>query len=175
VTHDQVEALALADRVAVMANAVLQQFGTRDELYHRPANRFVADFIGEPPTNFFEATAAGEGTGARLLLNGGGASLTTTAARGALLRKLPDGRVVLGIRPQNLTVAPRPGTQPLTAIVALNEYLGEQSILTLEAGGAVFRALAPPDADYARGQPVTLHYKPDDVMVFDPRTDAFIG
>ena len=55
VTHDQVEALALADRVAVMSNSLLQQYGTRDELYHRPANRFVADFIGEPPTNFFTA------------------------------------------------------------------------------------------------------------------------
>ena len=53
VTHDQVEALALADRVAVMSNALLQQVGTRNELYNAPANVFVADFIGEPPTNFF--------------------------------------------------------------------------------------------------------------------------
>ena len=53
VTHDQVEALALADRVAVMSNAKLQQVGTRNELYNRPVNVFVADFIGEPPTSFF--------------------------------------------------------------------------------------------------------------------------
>ena len=58
VTHDQVEALALADRIAVMSNAVLQQYGTRDDLYHRPVNRFVADFIGEPPTNFFAGEIA---------------------------------------------------------------------------------------------------------------------
>ena len=55
VTHDQVEALALADRVAVMSDSRLQQVGTRNELYNRPANVFVADFIGEPPTNLFEA------------------------------------------------------------------------------------------------------------------------
>jgi len=55
VTHDQMEALALSDRVAVMANAKLQQFGNRNELYHKPVNRFVADFIGEPSTNFLNA------------------------------------------------------------------------------------------------------------------------
>ena len=71
VTHDQVEALALADRVAVMSGCeVLQQFGTRNELYHAPANRFVADFIGEPPTNFFDAEIVEENGELRLSVSG---------------------------------------------------------------------------------------------------------
>ena len=60
VTHDQVEALALADRVAVMSNARMQQVGDRNALYNRPANIFVADFIGEPPTNFFKTRGSPE-------------------------------------------------------------------------------------------------------------------
>ena len=67
VTHDQVEALALADRVAVMSNARMQQVGDRNTLYNRPVNVFVADFIGEPPTNFFRARVRAEDSASRLL------------------------------------------------------------------------------------------------------------
>jgi multiple sugar transport system ATP-binding protein len=175
VTHDQVEALALADRVAVMSNSLLQQYGTRDELYHRPANRFVADFIGEPPTNFFAAEIAEEAGALALKINGSSLAFRPDDQRMVALRRQPRRQATVGIRPQNLSLTPVAGGSSVTAWLILNEYLGEQSIVTLEAGGTSFRALAAPDFRPATGAPVTLYYRNSDVMVFDPNSEAFIG
>jgi multiple sugar transport system ATP-binding protein len=174
VTHDQVEALALADRVAVMADAVLQQFGTRDDLYHRPANRFVADFIGEPPTNFFAAEIIEQNGSVTLQVNGTGLGFRPDAARSAALRRRNDRRVIVGMRPQNLSLNPIPGGGALGATVVLNEYLGEQSIVTFEANGTSFRALAAPLVQLTAGMAAVLHYRTEDVMVFDPQTEMLI-
>jgi ABC-type sugar transport system ATPase subunit len=175
VTHDQVEALALADRVAVMSNSLLQQYGTRDDLYHRPANRFVADFIGEPPTNFLTAEIAEEANGLTRRVDGAGLAFRPDESRIAALRQRNARQVTIGIRPQNLSLAPLPGAQTVTARLILNEYLGEQSIVTLAAGGASFRALAAPDLRLSTDAPVSLYYKSGDVMVFDPESENFIG
>ena len=174
VTHDQVEALALADRVAVMADAVLQQFGTRDDLYHRPVNRFVADFIGEPPTNFFDAEVVERDGGLTLQVNGGGLQFSPDAVRTAALRGRAQRQVTVGIRPQNLSINPVPGGAQLGATVVLNEYLGEQAILTFEVSGTTFRSLAAPDAQLTAGMAAVLHYRPEDVMVFDRQTEVMI-
>jgi multiple sugar transport system ATP-binding protein len=175
VTHDQVEALALANRIAVMSNAVLQQYGTRDDLYHRPKNRFVADFIGEPPTNFFTAEIAEDIDGLVLQVDGSGLAFHPDGTRIAALRQRTKGQVTVGIRPQNFSLAAAPGKRSVTARVALNEYLGEQSIVTLEAGGTSFRALAAPDLRLSTGAPISLYYRSSDVMVFDPESERFIG
>jgi len=174
VTHDQVEALALADRVAVMADAVLQQFGTRDDLYHRPANRFVADFIGEPPTNFFTAEIVEQNGALALQVNGTGIAFRPDEPRSAALRQRRERRVVVGIRPQNLSVNPVGGGASIAATVVLNEYLGEQSILTFDADGTAFRALATPDVQLTAGMAAVLHYRREDVMIFDPRTELLV-
>jgi multiple sugar transport system ATP-binding protein len=175
VTHDQVEALALADRIAVMSDAVLQQYGTRDDLYNRPVNRFVADFIGEPPTNFFTAEIVEDTAGMALKVDGSGLAFRPDEKRTAVLRRHNGRRVIVGMRPQNLSTMPAPGLQSVTAHVLLNEYLGEQSIVTLDAGGTSFRALAAPDLELSRGEPMSLYYRSSDVMVFDPESDNFIG
>src|SRR5262249_27863762 len=142
VTHDQVEALALADRVAVMSNARLQQVATRNELYNRPANVFVADFIGEPPTNFF--TAKRHGRGCRVMRHVAKSDLAFEVApeRAEPLQDLPDEDFIVGIRPQNMQLAGGAGS--VSAEVVINEYLGERSILTVENGEVRFRALVPP-------------------------------
>ncbi len=175
VTHDQMEALALSDRVAVMHDGRLQQFGTRDELYHQPANRFVADFIGEPPTNFFEAQIVEEEGTLYLQVNGSDIRLRPDDTRGQALRHAGIETAVVGVRPQNLSLHADPGAGAFTATVAINEYLGEQSILTLQQNGVTCQALAPPNVDAPAGSEVTLHYRPGDVMVFDPRTELLIN
>ena len=153
VTHDQVEALALADRVAVMSQAELQQVGTRNELYHRPANVFVADFIGEPPTNFFHVRSEASGGTARLRVEDSELELELEPERAARLADTRVERFIAGVRPQNLRLEGERGgpTASVSATVALSEYVGEQVILTLENGKSVFRALAPPETRVARG------------------------
>jgi multiple sugar transport system ATP-binding protein len=174
VTHDQVEALGLAGRVAVMNEAVLQQFGTRDDLYHRPANRFVADFIGEPPTNFFTADIVEQDGAVALQVNGTGLSFRPDAGRSAALRRRNQRHVIVGMRPQNLSLNPIPGGGALRATVVLNEDLGEQSIVTFEANGASFRVLAAPLVQLTAGMAAVIHYRTEDVMIFDPQTELLI-
>ena len=139
VTHDQVEALALADRVAVMSDSRLQQVGTRNELYNRPANVFVADFIGEPPTNLFEAKLQVRGAKTFLQIDGSDISFEISPQRAQALAGRPRESYILGIRPQNLRLAN--GAAGFDAEVLVNEYLGERSILTARSGQASFRAL----------------------------------
>ena len=178
VTHDQMEALALADKVAVMADGVLQQYGTRDDLYHRPANHFVADFIGEPPTNFMTAEVVASGDDLHLKAIDGELRFRMDEARARAVRDLGADRVVLGIRPQNLRVVnerSEAGSDHIEADLLINEYLGEQSILTLKSGSVSLRALAAPDAAFRPGDRIALHYRRSDVMLFDPASEAFIG
>ena len=177
VTHDQVEALALAGRVAFMSQAELQQVGTRNDLYHRPANVFVADFIGEPPTNFFPARLESSNGAPRLHVEGSDLAFALEPEHAARLGKTGDERFIAGIRPQNLHLGEaRDGRGPsIAAEVAISEYLGEQVILTLGSGESVFRALAAPETRAARGEPVRLRYAPRDVMVFSASSEALIA
>jgi len=176
VTHDQMEALALADRVAVMSNAVLQQVGTRNDLYHRPVNVFVADFIGEPPTNFFTAEVATDDN--RTVLRAEESDLIFELApdRGDRVRAAGQSAVTVGVRPQNIRLGDGVADDfAIQADVAVNEYLGEQAILTLRNGGQEFRALAPPDTTARGGDRVALSCARHDVMVFDAETEALIA
>jgi len=175
VTHDQMEALALADRVAVMSNARLQQFADRNALYNRPVNTFVADFVGEPPTNFLTAEVqALDGAEPRLAVPGSDLIFVPDARRASALRRLGLREVTIGLRPQNLDTVPAPGHQAVTGTITINEYLGEQSSFTLRNGEAEFRALVPPSLDHTEGDLVTLSYAPGDVMLFHPETEALI-
>ncbi|MGI9335171.1 MAG: ABC transporter ATP-binding protein [Gammaproteobacteria bacterium] len=178
VTHDQVEALALADRVAVMSNALLQQVGDRDTLYHRPVNVFVADFIGEPPTNFFEAELVEDRGHAQLKsrhsslrFNVDGEHAQRLVAHGAV-------HFTVGVRPQNLHLSLEDTALAAGALegeVVIDEYLGEQTILTLRNGSDEFRALAPPDTFLDKGANARLLYAGADVMVFDRQTEALVA
>lgn len=174
VTHDQVEALALADRIAVMSNAKLQQVGDRNALYNRPANVFVADFIGEPPTNFFAARPHASNGALRLRADDGDLAFTPSEATRAALERHGGDRFIIGLRPQNLRLA-EDAAEAVSATVEINEYLGERTILTVSNGAARFRALAAPETRLSRGQTATLRYDPADVMVFDAETEALIG
>lgn len=178
VTHDQMEALALADKVAVMADGILQQFGTRDDLYNRPANRFVADFIGEPPTNFMTADVVGTNDALHLHSHGSGLVFRIDDVRTQALRQRGIQKVLIGIRPQNLRPAGGEDGQEFERIdvdLMINEYLGEQSILTFINGDTTLRALAPPDVPYQRGERIALQYQKSDVMLFDPESEVFLG
>jgi multiple sugar transport system ATP-binding protein len=172
VTHDQVEALALADRVAVMSDARLQQVGTRNELYNMPASIFVADFIGEPPTNFFAVEPRESGETVTMRVTNAELEFTLSRARADAVRGHGGKDFMVGIRPQNLRLVDGKGT--LSAEVILNEYLGERSILTLTNGEVTFRVLVPPDAPMRKGEIAHFDFDRDDVMVFDNATQNLV-
>jgi multiple sugar transport system ATP-binding protein len=135
VTHDQTEALALADRIAVMEGGQLQQFASPTELKKRPANLFVAGFIGEPPMNLFPA---------RVVRENGGLAVEVQGEDGAAAFRLPHagpglaeaGRVHLGIRGHEIRLgAARAGETALQGTVIANQWLGDQSHIALDVNG----------------------------------------
>ena len=138
---------------------------------------FVADFIGEPPTNFFRVRLESGDGAARLRVEGSKLAFELAAERAARLARTGEERFIAGIRPQNLRLdGARDGrTASVAARVAINEYVGEQVILTLGNGASVFRALAAPETRAARGEAVRMHYAPRDVMVFSESTEELIA
>jgi multiple sugar transport system ATP-binding protein len=128
VTHDQEEAMTLGDRVVVMKDGVIQQCGAPLEVYHKPANRFVAGFVGMPPMNFFEGTILAD-NGKLWFDEGTGKVAVPDWARQALLGKV-GGRVAMGVRPQAVRDVPLPGAASdetaLEMRVRVVEYLGDK-------------------------------------------------
>ncbi len=151
VTHDQVEAMTLADRIVVLNAGRIEQVGTPLELYHRPANLFVAGFIGSPQMNFIECQVAGVGPDEVLVSLPGGGTLSVSVH--------PDGvqvgeSVTLGIRPDHIRISPGGA---LTGRVELVEELGENHLLYVDAGqGRRLTLRQPGDAHHEAGSTVYL-------------------
>jgi multiple sugar transport system ATP-binding protein len=151
VTHDQVEAMTLADRIVVLNAGRIEQVGSPLELYHRPANLFVAGFIGSPQMNFIECKVAGVGPDEVLVSLPGGGTLAVPV--------LPDGvqtgeAVTLGIRPDHVRISPGGA---LTGQVDLVEELGENHLLYVDAGqGRRLTVREPGDARHEVGSTVSL-------------------
>jgi multiple sugar transport system ATP-binding protein len=155
VTHDQSEALTLGDRIAILRDGVLQQVASPMELYARPANRFVAAFIGSPAMNFFEGELR-NGT-----FTGDGFTI------GLQCDKPPSDRVVVGVRPHHLEVVGE-GEGSLRAEVAVVEPMGnEQIVYATLPGGKRVVALAPPEPAIKPESVVVIRVRTDAVHVFD--------
>ncbi|CAJ1500459.1 ABC transporter ATP-binding protein [[Mycobacterium] holstebronense] len=180
VTHDQTEAMTLGDRVVVMHGGIAQQIGTPDELYERPANLFVAGFVGSPAMNFFPGTLTA--TGARLPIG----EVPLDAATRESIGKHPaaaGGEVVIGVRPEHLgdaallDDAQRGRAVKFAARVDLVESLGADKYLYFtpnESGDAPAEndlvARVPAASKAAGGQPIELALDTDKVVVFDAKT-----
>jgi ABC-type sugar transport system ATPase subunit len=156
VTHDQLEALSLADRMAVMDAGVIQQFGTPDEIYDNPANRFVADFVGEPKINFLDGVVSGRS------VRVGGGGLETKIKNGR-----EDQRVTVGLRPQDCRMVTEGG---VPASVKSFENLLEFGLgnLSIQDSGEPFVAQTPPDAAWRPGDTVRFTVPAERVYLFDP-------
>jgi ABC-type sugar transport system ATPase subunit len=174
VTHDQVEAMTLGDRVAVLNAGRLQQVASPRELYDRPASAFVAGFIGNPPMNLLAGRLVPEPDGrVRVALAGG--SLALAPAR--LPHALPagDGAVTVGIRPEVLTLAAAGATEDaLRLTVEHVEWLGHETLAHLRAGDGDGRVVArlPGMHTFTAGQPITLAVDPERVYLFDSEGQA---
>ncbi|OQB28050.1 MAG: Trehalose import ATP-binding protein SugC [Chloroflexi bacterium ADurb.Bin180] len=171
VTHDQSEALALADRVMIMNAGEIQQVGTPDEVYDRPANLFVADFVGEPPFNLLDCRLVKEDGVSRFRLDKGGFSLRVPDRLLPLLADHGDQVLKLGIRP--MYIVPRltqPEERTVAGKVYVFENLGEEGVLTVDVAGDLVRVTTTPDFRGKSGDPVWLDMDTSRVHVFDPVT-----
>jgi multiple sugar transport system ATP-binding protein len=162
VTHDQVEAMTLGTRVAVLKDGTLQQVAPPMELYRRPQNQFVASFIGSPSMNFVEGTIARDNGSAEFVAPGMTIPLPPAAFR--------EGRVVLGVRPHDVDIdgAMGGGAQ---GIVSLVEPLGSEQLVYVHlSGGHDFVAAVGPEMTPRVDQAVSLRIAPSALHLFDAAT-----
>lgn len=137
VTHDQVEAMAMSDRIAVMHDGVIEQVGSSSDIYHHPATRFVAEFIGDPPMNLLDCEIRSDG----------GRAVATTACHGPLdlgMADVPEGRHLLGVRPHDLRLGYAPSEGSAETVVRFVENLGVEHIVHCAYGdGLIAGAVMP--------------------------------
>ena len=165
VTHDQVEALTLGTRVAVMKGGIIQQLADPETIYERPANMFVAGFIGSPTMNFLKGTLEASGGGLQLRHAAGALPLhdTRQALSGFVGRE-----IVAGIRPETLSAAPGPAT--LAGTVDVIEPTGPDTMVILNVGGQMLTARLGPKDRPASGAPLSLSVDTSAINLFDPAT-----
>ena len=169
VTHDQIEAMTMADRIVVLDHGRIRQVGAPMELYSRPADRFVAAFIGSPSMNFLPATVTG--TGAQLTLDlGAGARLFTLTPRQPTHSAT---KVELGIRPEHVTLtAPDAPNAVLPARIRLVERLGNQTLVHLDAAPGPVTLQGPGDLPARSGDQVALAFDAARAHAFGPDGQA---
>jgi multiple sugar transport system ATP-binding protein len=176
VTHDQVEAMSLADRIAIMNEGVLQQVGTPAAVYSHPANLFVAQFVGSPVMNIAPASFAEKGGATELRLANGAVAFPVPADLPQRIgeRGAASGGVTLGVRPEGVLVERRqaPGYVALEAHII--EPLGAYDIVDLKVGGEFLRARTPSGLVERPGEMVFARLDAAQTHFFDPQSGAAI-
>lgn len=169
VTHDQIEALTLADRIAVMRGGIIQQLAAPQEIYNRPANLFVAGFIGSPSMNFLHGATVDGGSAFRL----GDLSLSLAGYEGGTIGT--RDKVILGLRPEHLVVqdVAEPGVT-IPAVVELDEPMGADSLVWLQAAGAQMSVRVPVERRMAPGTQVHLKVDMSKASLFDAASEVRI-
>ena len=172
VTHDQVEAMTMGDRIAVMKQGILQQAGTPEELYTRPRNLFVAGFIGSPAMNLVPVDQVSEDGSASL--RNGGFVVRVPERFAALAAAQGNRRMVVGLRPEHFTVANGTAENAVTvpARVEVVEYLGDEQLVHLAAGEVPFVAKLPVEPRLAAGESVTLSVPLAKLYLFDEESES---
>jgi len=173
VTHDQVEAMSMGTRIAVMDEGVLQQVDTPQNLYDQPANKFVAGFIGSPAMNFFSGSLIDKfGT---LTFESDGLSLPIPQSKAAAIGKYLNRRALLGIRPEDIhdPTLPVINIRPaeVQCKVDLIELMGDEIYLYLSCGKKEFEARVDPRSQIRRGNKTTVLFDMDRIHFFDLESD----
>ena len=171
VTHDQLEALALADRIAVLNLGVLQQIGTPEEIYDYPENLFVADFVGEPPMNFIKATLIREKNVYTAKLYNQELKVPENYRDSIEKYYKGDGtEIMLGIRPIYIDISEPAEGQTISGEVYVFEDIGESGILTVQIGDALIRVELNPGYSFKLGEKVNITFDLEKILIFNPAT-----
>ncbi|MDH4051236.1 MAG: ABC transporter ATP-binding protein [Rubrivivax sp.] len=165
VTHDQVEAMTLGDRIAVMKDGVVQQFGPPDDIYSRPATRFVAEFIGSPAMNIVAAERR-DGT-----LSSHGVALALNDAQRSALAGHAGAQIVYGLRPENLNF----GDDGLPGQLTMIEPTGPETYLTVDTAIGKLTARVPGHPRLRVGDTVHLGWQPEHAHLFDAGSGMRVG
>jgi len=165
VTHDQHEAMSMADCIAVMNAGRIEQIGTPQEIYDRPASMFVADFIGSPPMNFLYCDAGVDADKHVVKFKGVGVPIPEIS------EKHPAGALVLGVRPEHIRFS---DSAPVRGRVFGAEYLGTTQIVTVLTEQGTVKARLPSSAPVQVGETVGLAFRFNSLSLFDAQTGAAI-
>jgi multiple sugar transport system ATP-binding protein len=166
VTHDQVEAMTMGQRIAVMSEARLQQVGSPQSLYDHPDNRFVAGFIGSPAMNFLEVEAAGEA--GSLVLRGEGVEIPLPDRYKAGIANHAGKKLIAGVRPEHLDVRQDGPAGTLSGNADVVEYLGAEELIHFSVGGNDIVALIDSAHRVKPGDDLSLKVPLEKVHLFDP-------
>ncbi len=173
VTHDQIEAMTMASRIAVMNKGILQQLDTPQVLYDNPANLFVAGFIGSPAMNFFPATLRKDGSS--FFVDTGDFSLKIPEERNSVYQTHVGKEVIFGIRPEDIHnpiyVPPGIHAAPVETKVDVTELMGNEIFLYLLSGKNSFVARVDPRTRFQIGDQVQVVFNMDNFHLFDPAAD----
>jgi multiple sugar transport system ATP-binding protein len=176
VTHDQVEAMTMGDRIAVMRAGVLQQAGSPEELYTAPRNVFVAGFIGSPAMNLVPVEPVS--TNGEPTLRSGDFVVRVPERLASAVAQTAGGELIVGLRPEHLAVmngAPADGAATLPAVVDVVEYLGDEQLVHLSAGEVELVAKLDVDPRLHSGQDVTLTLPLEKLYLFDRSTESALS
>jgi multiple sugar transport system ATP-binding protein len=166
ITHDQVEAMAMADRIAVMNRGAAEQVGTPQEIYDRPRTMFVADFLGTPPMNFIRFEGTVRRGDRRVRVNGAAIDIPELRDEGA------QGALALGVRPEHVALD---DASPLRGQVFGVEYLGTSQIVTIATSHGQVKARMPSSAAARIGETVGLSLDHDRILVFDAASGSVLN
>ncbi|HID57076.1 TPA: ABC transporter ATP-binding protein [Candidatus Poribacteria bacterium] len=173
VTHDQIEAMSMADKIIVMNEGLIQQIGSPGEVYHSPANLFVANFIGSPGMNFIRCRYLGDE--GKLIGDGNAFAISLSREIMEHLDALSDTEVILGVRPENIEIRPKAeGDRSVEVTVELLEPMGSSNIINLMMGDQMIKAISAPDFKPERGELLSVSFK--EICLFDAQTGrAFVS
>jgi len=174
VTHDQLDAMSLADRIAILKDGVLQQFDTPENIYYHPDNKFVAYFIGTPTINFVDVTlhVSKEKAYAEI----GGQKLDLAPISELLNQKLGEttGEYTLGIRPQFINISLERKPEAVKGVVEVTETMGSSTLVEVRVNNTVLRALWDGVFPRKEGDQIWLTIAPDHVRIIDKKTEKVI-
>jgi len=176
VTHDQIEAMTMATRIAVINKGILQQIDTPQVLYDTPNNLFVAGFIGSPSMNFFSAKLRKDGD--KIFVDSEGFSIALPTKRNSVFESYVGKDVIFGIRPENIHnpdfIPPNTETQNVPAQVDVTELMGNEIFLHLVSANTSFVARVDPRSKFAVDQEIEVAFDMDSVHIFDAETEEAI-
>jgi len=177
VTHDQIEAMTLADRIVLLKDGLIEQVGTPLDLYERPATRFVAGFLGSPQMNFIPGELAG-GVAQLAVRLGDGKALPLPETRRGPLTAAVGRKLVLGIRPEHISravaAAPRAGQVRIPVTVDLIQPTGSRTYISVPLGGVAATAEVEPHDVNRVGESIEIDIDMNKAILIDPETGKVI-